>query len=614
MAKGNREERLSNQEVREMREAKRILSVIRERGKRGLPLERLYRLLFQRDLYLLAYAKLYRNAGAMTPGATTETVDGMSVEKIDQIIESLRCESFQWTPVRRTYIPKKNGKLRPLGMPTWSDKLLQEVMRSMLEAYFEPQFSDRSHGFRPKRGCHTALQAVQAKGKGTKWFIEGDISACFDKIDHDVLLNILRERIHDGRFLNLIAGLLKAGYLEEWKYNPTLSGTPQGGVISPILANLVLDKLDKFVDQTLIPANTKGTSRKTHAPYVALTVAASRARKEGDLEKAWSLAKAVQAMPSREPDDPNYRRLWYVRYADDFLLGFIGPKAEAVNIKLELGKFLRESLRLELSEEKTLVTHAQSGVARFLGFEVHAQHADDQHDRRGQRCINGGIGFRVPHKVVQAQCAKYLQRGKPVHLKQRVNDSELSIVAQYQSEVRGVVQYYQPAYNVHKLWRLKWVAEQSLAKTLAQKLRLSCAQVFRKYVKRIETPEGTFRVLEVVQPRGNGKDPLVARFGGLPIRRNPWATINENPEPVWSGRSELLTRLLAEHCELCGGMDKIEVHHIRKLAELKGRAKWEQRMAARRRKTLVVCQSCHNTIHAGTYDGSSLSDSSWRAG
>ena len=267
-----------------------------------------------------------------------------------------------------------------------------------------------------------------------------------------------------------------------------------------------------------------------------------------------------------------------------------------------------------MSEEKTLITHARDDVARFLGFEVQAQHADDRHDHRGQRCINGGIGFRVSQKVIQAKCAKYLRRGKPIHLKQRVKDSELSIVAQYQAEVRGVVQYYQPAYNVHKLWRLKWVAEQSLAKTLAQKLRLSCAQVFRKYVKRIETPDGAFRVLEVVHPRGNGKDPLVARFGGLPIRRNPWATINESPEPVWSGRSELLSRLKAERCELCGGTDKIEVHHIRKLADLKGRAKWVQNMAARRRKTLVVCQSCHNTIHAGTYDGSSPSDSSWRAG
>lgn len=597
----------SNLKVREMRRADRILNVIRERGKRKLPVERLYRLLFQRDLFLRAYAKLYGNAGAMTPGVTEETVDGMSVAKIDQLIEALREERYRWTPVRRTYIPKRNGKLRPLGMPTWSDKLLQEVLRSILEAYFEPQFSDRSHGFRPQRGCHTALQAVQAKGKGTKWFIEGDISACFDKIDHTVLLNVLREKIHDGRFLNLIAGLLRAGYLEDWRFNATLSGTPQGGVISPLLANLVLDKLDQFAEQKLIPANTKGSSRKTHPPYVALTVAASRARKQGDLTEAWRLTKAAQAIPSRAPDDPNFRRLWYVRYADDFLLGCIGPKAEAVEIKRQLSDFLRGELKLELSEEKTLITHARDEVAKFLGFEIHAQHADDQHDRRGQRCINGGIGLRVPRKVIEAHCAKYMRRGKPIHLKQRMADSPLSIVAQYQAEFSGVGQYYRPAYNVHLLSRLKWVAEVSLVKTLAQKFRLSCAQVYQRLGKTLETPEGTFKVLEVVKARGNGKEPLVARFGGISLRRNPWATINERPEPVWSGRSELLTRLLAETCELCGSTENIEVHHVRKLADLKGRQPWAQRMAARRRKTLVVCQRCHNTIHAGDYDGPAFS-------
>jgi hypothetical protein len=222
-----------SREVRVMRDAERILAVLRERGQRGLPVERLCRLLFQRDLYLVAYAKLYRNAGAMTPGVTAETVDGMSLAKIDAIIAALRSEAYRWTPARRTYIPKANGKLRPLGVPTWSDKLLQEVVRLLLDAYYEPQFSRRSHGFRPGRGCHTALQDVVRQGKGTKWFIEGDIAACFDRIDHEVLLNIVREKVHDGRFVRLLAGLLEAGHLEEWRFHATLSGTPQGGELTP---------------------------------------------------------------------------------------------------------------------------------------------------------------------------------------------------------------------------------------------------------------------------------------------------------------------------------------------------------------------------------------------
>jgi group II intron reverse transcriptase/maturase len=219
--------------VRDMRDAETTLAIIRERGKEGLLLEDVYRRLYNPDLYLRAYGRIYRNAGAMTEGTTDETVDGMSQRKIEDTIELLRNERYRWTPVRRVLIPKKNGKTRPLGIPTWSDKLLQEVMRSILEAYYEPQFSTHSHGFRPERGCHTALREIFCTWSGTVWFIEGDIKGCFDNIDHSILLSILRERIHDNRFLNLVTNLLKAGYLEQWTYRPTLSGTPQGGIVAP---------------------------------------------------------------------------------------------------------------------------------------------------------------------------------------------------------------------------------------------------------------------------------------------------------------------------------------------------------------------------------------------
>lgn len=198
-----------------MRDAETVLAIIRDRGKRGLPLERIYRLLYNPALYLRAYARLYPNKGAMTPGSTPETVDGMTLAKIDRLIAQLRHERFRWTPVRRTSIPKANGKRRPLGIPSWSDKLLQEVLRSILEAYYEPQFSDHSHGFRPGRGCHTALRTIQHTWTGTRWFIEGDIASCFDSISHDVLLSILAEKLHDQRVLRLLRQLLQAGYLEQ---------------------------------------------------------------------------------------------------------------------------------------------------------------------------------------------------------------------------------------------------------------------------------------------------------------------------------------------------------------------------------------------------------------
>jgi len=299
-----------------MRNAETILNIIRDRGKRRLPLENLYRLLYNPDLYLRAYSRIHNNSGAMTKGKTEETVDAMSLAKIDAIIESLRQERYQFKPVRRTHIPKKNGNMRPLGIPTWSDKLLQEVIRSILEAYYEPQFSDHSHGFRPRRGCHTALTEIKRIWDGTRWFIEGDIKGCFDNINHEILLSILRESIHDNRFLRLVNNLLKAGYLQYWKHNTTLSGTPQGGVISPILSNIYLDRFDKYVEETLLPKYTQGIRRKKHPEYKSIELKIYRRRKAGRLDEVRQLAKLQSQLPSHDPSDPDYRRLRYVRYVE----------------------------------------------------------------------------------------------------------------------------------------------------------------------------------------------------------------------------------------------------------------------------------------------------------
>jgi group II intron reverse transcriptase/maturase len=265
-----------------MQNAETVLSVLRERGRKGLPLDELYRQLFNPQLYLLAYGRIYSNDGAMTPGVTGETVDGMSLGRIDRVIDAVRHEPYRFSPARRVYIPKRNGKLRPLGLPTWSDKLLDEVVRLLLEAYYEPQFSDRSHGFRPGRGCHTALTEVANTWTGTTWFVEGDVADCFGKLDHDVMVGILGEKIHDNRFLRLMRNMLRAGYLEEWEWNATLNGTPQGGVASPILCNIYLHKLDHFVETTLIPEYTRGDKRTRNAEYERLRHASARARKKGE--------------------------------------------------------------------------------------------------------------------------------------------------------------------------------------------------------------------------------------------------------------------------------------------------------------------------------------------
>lgn len=588
-----------------MRNAETVLGIIRERGRRGLPLEDVYRQLYNPTLYLRAYTRLYANKGAMTAGATRETVDGMSLAKIEQLISDLRDERYQWTPVRRMYIPKRGGKVRPLGIPTWRDKLLQEVMRSILEAYFEPQFNDHSHGFRPVRGCHTALLEIARCWTGTIWFIEGDISQCFDTLDHEVLLSILRENIHDNRFTRLIQHLLKAGYLEDWRYRETLSGCPQGGVISPILSNIYLDRLDKFVEHTLIPAYNRGQEKHYSKRYCALKTRARKRRLAGRMAEAKALFDELRRMPSRDSHDPNYRRLRYVRYADDFLLGFIGPKAEAEEVKRLLGEFLRDELKLELSTQKTLITHARTEKARFLGYDILSQYCQDRHDHRGRRTINGIISLRMPMAVVKEKRNLYLWKGKPAARIKIIADDDFTIISNYQAELRGIAQYYKLATNVSWLWRLHWVMESSLLRTLARKHQSSVRKMARKYKRTITTSVGTMKCLEMVIER-EGKRPLVARFGGIPLRREKKAVLKDlNPfTSRVGGGTELLQRLLADQCELCGSEDNCEVHHIRKLADLKVKGRrekpfWVKRMAERRRKTLVACRKCHDAIHAG---------------
>jgi group II intron reverse transcriptase/maturase len=588
-----------------MQESTTVLSIIRERGTRGLPLKRLYRQLYNPHLYLMAYGRLYSNDGAMTPGATGETVDGMSVEKIKTMIDALRHERWRWTPAKRVYIPKKNGKLRPLGLPSWSDKVLQEVIRLLLNEYFEPQFSDRSHGFRPGRGCHTALSEIVHTWKGVHWCIEGDISQCFERLDHEVLMSILGEVIHDNRFLRLIRAMLQAGYLEHWRWGATLSGCPQGGVVSPLLSNAYLNKLDQFVETRLIPRYNRGKLRRSNPAYVQVTRAIARAKRQGNRGAIRGLRKQLRTLASQDPNDPDYRRLRYIRYADDFCLGFSGPKTEAEDIKRQLREFLHESLKLELSEEKTLITHAQTKAAKFLGYELVNQHANNKLDRRGRRSVNGEIGLRVPQTVIEAKCALFMRQGKPAQRAELIDDSDYSIVSQYQSEFRGVIQYYLLAQNVGWFNRVQWVMETSLLKTLAGKHRSTVQAMANKYKATTDTAQGPRKCFKVVVQRGQDKKPLVAQFGGIPLQRKEGAILVDSSPPHFrTDRSELLKRMLANTCELCGSRKQVEVHHIRKLADLKRKGQpdppvWKQIMAARRRKTLVVCRACHEDIHAG---------------
>ena len=470
---------------------------------------------------------------------------------------------------------------------------------------------------------------------GTRWFAEGDIKGCFDNIDHEVLLSGLGEKLHGNRFLRLLKHLLKAGYMEDWKYGRTLSGTPQGGVVSPILANIYLDRLDQFVETVLIPAYTRGAVRKRNPEWAALRRQMATQRDLGNHQLAETLRRKMQQLPSGDPQDPGCRRLRYVRYADDFVLGFIGPKAEAEAIKESLATFLRDTLKLELSREKTLITHATSQAAKFLGYELVTQQVNDKLDRNRQRNVNGRIGLRVPVKVIEQHCQAYMENGEPAYRSRLIHDTDYTIVDRYQAEFRGVVQYYllngriglrvpvkvieqhcqaymengEPAYrsrlihdtdytivdryqaefrgvvqyyllaqNVSHLGKLRWVMEWSLAKTLAAKHKTTCRQVFRSYKSTVETEHGPRKCLKVVEQQGNGKRPLVTQFGGIPLKRKRQAILKDQlPTRYRSERTELIQRLLADTCEMCGSTVDVQVHYVRALRDLNVKGQGQKR-------------------------------------
>lgn len=585
-----------------MQKIETVLNVIQNRGEQGKSLERLYRQLFNEELYEKAYAEIYASEGSITPGSSDNTLDGMSHKRIAEIIQRVRTATYRWNPVRRTYMPKGDGRRRQLGIHSGDDKLLQAAMKILLEAYYEPQFSRRSHGFRPGRGCHTALRQIRESHRDTSWFIEGDIKGCFDNIDHETLLGIMGDKIRDQRFLNLVKHLMRSGYMEDWKWYGTYSGAPQGGIISPLLANVYLDAFDRWVEKELLPHYNYGSlmekGRKRNPEYRHYEYKRRQAKRKGDVEAYRRYGQLMRKVPSIVDDD-SYRKLEYIRFADDFLLSFAGPKSEAEEIRDRISEFLEGELNLELSNEKSLITHARDEKARFLGYDLCVMQSDER------RTANGAIWLGVPREVRQKAKRKYTKNGKAVHRPELLLNSDYDIVARFQAEYRGLVQYYQMAHNVHRLQEVEWVTATSLLKTLAGKHKTTVNNIVKKHKSTRIVNGRTYRVFEATVER-KGKEPLITHYGAVPLERKPDANITDRIVTLGKSRTELLQRLSNDECEMCGKKGKVEVHHVRKLKDVnrpgrKNRPAWVHRMSALRRKTLMTCVICHDAIHAGKH-------------
>lgn len=595
-----------------MQKAEAILQALRKMGTNGIPLTRGYRSLYSEDLYLAAYAKIYKNKGAMTPGSDDDTIDSMSLARIRSVIEQLRNERFRFRPVRRSVTPKKSGGTRKLGLPNFTDKFVQEVLRMLLEAYYEPRFRDSSHGYRPERGCHTALADVKQRFTGSAWLIEGDIKGCFDNINHDVLMRILARDIQDGRLLQLIRQSLEAGVLDEWRYERSYSGTPQGGILSPLLSNIYLHELDVYIEDVLIPQHTQGKSRQKLPAYAQLCYQIKQARQEGNLERAAQLEQERRRIPSRDVDDPNFRRLNYVRYADDFILGFIGTRKEAEAIRDAIGEFLGNHLKLTLSTEKTLITHARTEAARFLNYSVSLYHADDKLTLRSgtktkTRSINGRVRLGIPFGLSHEKAKPYLKNGKTIAMSAILMHSDAEIIETFQQRFRGLAQYYQYASDRAELGSLKNIMQEALVKTLADKFKITVSQVYRRYRGKLMVDGYEYKVLQVTVPTKKGTRLIHWGAVSLKVVKSGTGQIDDQQYvPKQRSRSDLIQRLQANECELCGSQVQVQVHHIRKLKDLKQRwagrkekPMWVERMIAMQRKTLVVCFDCHQKIHAG---------------
>lgn len=599
-----------------MRSPERVLNSLNEHSKdSSYKFERLYRILFNEELFYVAYQKIASNGGSTTKGSDGRSIDEMSLARIETLIASLKDESYQPHPSRRVHIPKKNGKTRPLGIPAFEDKLVQEVVRMILEAIYEGHFETTSHGFRPKRSCHTALLHIQKTFSGAKWFIEGDIKGFFDNIDHDVLVGILRERISDDRFIRLIRKFLKAGYVEDWTFHNTYSGTPQGGIVSPILANIYLDKLDKYVKE-YIRHFDMGTKRRPGKESNDLanerkwTVRKLKKVKDGT-EKAALVArlKAIEqeraAFPSGDEMDGSYRRLKYIRYADDFILGVIGSKEDALRIKEDIKSFLSESLALELSEEKTLITHTGKS-AKFLGYEITVTR--NNHQRRDvQGRLRRTYGKRVRLNVSMATLRDKLLEYGAMEIKLRngkeiwkpkcrsglIFNDDLEILDRYNRETVGFCNYYLIANNCVVLHNFRYIMEYSMYKTFAGKYRSTVRKINKKYrLNKLFTVK--YEQKGVIKSRTFYKTSFKRRTtafnGSCDIEPYSIADVS---------RTNLTDRLKAEKCELCGATGKLIMHHVRNLKDLKGKESWKRLMSARKRKTIALCPSCHRLRHLG---------------
>jgi len=586
----------------------------------------LYRLMYRPDLYVLAYERIKSKPGNMTPGTDGETLDGFSLDAIQEIIQDMRTERFHFTPVRTTFIPKANGKLRKLGIPSIRDKIVQEAMRLIVEAIYDspagPYFQATSHGFRPHHSCHTALREFRTKWSAVNWLIEGDIKACFDELDHHILVTTLRKKIRDERFLNLIWKLLKAGYMDlHGRRKDSLIGSPQGGILSPVLANAYLHELDEFV-AGLRTTLERGRRKHRNPTYQRLSAQKSRMVKCGDTKtkEFQQVSQLMRTMPTMQVDDPGFIRIKYLRYADDWIVGIWGSHALAEQVKQEIKTFLHDHLHLTLSEDKTHITHAWTEEALFLGTNLRVGGGAEaklalQTNRWGKTFKRRSTGWET---VMTAPLPALLKRlsdrgfctkdGTPTPKAGWAYLDVDQLVLLYSSINRGVQNYYRFTDNWARLQRLQYILHFSLAMTLGRKFKISTSKVFKRFGKTL-----TY----VLKDKDGHEKRTVSFYLNHEWTKHREAFHRAHHPDLDLIRTEVSMRSrskLAQPCCICGDTrDRVPIvmHHVRHIRKLSGKRQatgFNRILRMINRKQIPVCTTCHAKIHHGQYDNLKLSD------
>ena len=545
--------------------------------------DKLYRLLYDRRLHQAAYEKLKSKPGNMTQGIVPTTLDGMSNEILDNIIEKIRNGTFEFKPGRRVNIPKANGKTRPLTIAPPRDKIVQESIRMILEAIYEHSFSENSHGFRPYKSCHSALKMFNQKFRVSKWFIEGDITKCFDSIDHKILIKILEERIKDKKFINIINRALKAGYLEFNRLSQTVAGTPQGSIISPILANIYLDRLDKFIDKLKAEFDT-GLKASTNPAWKNRENAMYRAQ---SLDEKIKIRKSMLQIKSKLALDPKFKKIVYIRYADDWVIGVRGSIEDCRLILEKIRDFLKVELKLDLSNEKTKITNSKNDVACFLSVNIRRfKQITFRRVKSRLTRITDSLRLTAPldRIIRKLKTNGFIKEGSPAPRFLWLASSKDEIILLYNSVYRGLTNYYRFVHNFNELSsQTHYILKSSCAKLLAAKFTLkSQRRVYEKFGSDLKGDDkhGFIKAIH-----GNKPSAFNVKMGDVHLRINA--------QGISKASLDNLT------CAVCESEYRVEMHHVRKMKDLNPKARFiDKMMAKRNRKQIPLCRKCHVEHHS----------------